>query len=84
MSEVAKKYNLLQSAIIKLQGEVPCTKYPEVFFPEDEPLAEAAHEMENIAVRLCKQCPVKKLCMDYAITAREPYGIWGGTTASDR
>jgi len=27
---------------------------------------------------------VQKLCADYAITAREPLGVWGGTTPQDR
>lgn len=84
MKEVAKKYILLQSAIIK-SGGVVCEEYPDVFFPEDVgALTDAAREMENIAIRLCNKCPVKKLCLDYAITAREPYGIWGGTKSSER
>jgi WhiB family redox-sensing transcriptional regulator len=82
LKEVNKKYIALQSAIIK-QGDVPCSQYPELFFPEDLP-AEAVSEAEKLAVHLCKKCPVLKLCLDYAMTAREPYGIWGGTTPADR
>lgn len=32
----------------------------------------------------CMRCPVRDLCGDYAITAREPWGVWGGMTASER
>lgn len=81
MQEVAKKFIALQSAIIK-QG-APCTEYPELFFPEDLD-ASIAHQMEIVAIEMCKTCPVKKLCLDYAVSAREPYGIWGGTKPSDR
>jgi WhiB family redox-sensing transcriptional regulator len=85
LKEVNKKYIALQSAIIKVGKKVACEDYPDVFFPEDVgALTEAAKEMENIAIRMCRQCPVQKLCLDYAITAREPYGIWGGTLASER
>lgn len=79
-----KKYIALQSAIIKVGGVV-CEKYPEAFYPEDYGVAvEAIRELESIAVRICIACPVQKLCLDYAITAEEPYGIWGGTLPSDR
>lgn len=79
-----KKYIALQSAIIKVGGVV-CEKYPEAFYPEDYGIAgEDIRELESIAVRICKACPVQKLCLDYAITAQEAYGIWGGTLPSDR
>ena len=79
-----KKYIALQLAIIKVGGVV-CEKYPEAFYPEDYGVAiEAIRELESIAVRICISCPVQKLCLDYAITAEEPYGIWGGTLPSDR
>jgi uncharacterized protein YciW len=84
LKEVNRKYIALQSAIIKTGGVV-CEQYPDVFFPEDVgALTDAAREMEEIAISLCKKCPVQKLCLDYAITAREPYGIWGGTKSSER
>jgi hypothetical protein len=81
---VEKKYLALQSAIIS-NGGVVCEKYPEAFFPEDYGIErEAIQELESMAIRICKSCPVQKLCVDYAMTAREPYGIWGGTLPSDR
>ena len=84
MRIVEKKYIALQTAIIK-EGGVVCEKYPQAFYPEDYGVAtEAIRELESIAIRICNQCPVQKLCLDYAITAREPYGIWGGTLPSDR
>ena len=34
--------------------------------------------------RICGVCPVKVDCLDYAMEIREPYGIWGGLTESER
>jgi len=82
MKETAKKYLLLQRAIHK-NGGVVCESLPDCFFPEDFPKDQAV-AMTKTAINLCKKCPVQKLCLDYAISSREPYGIWGGTTASDR
>jgi hypothetical protein len=40
--------------------------------------------MEQEAKILCGLCPVKALCAEYAIKAKEDYGIWGGTTPAER
>ena len=39
---------------------------------------------EEQAAELCAGCPVLDLCRDYAIAAKEPFGIWGGTTPAMR
>lgn len=84
LRDANKKYIALQTAIIKV-GKVVCEDLPHAFFPEDYGFdPDAVHQLESKAIKLCQQCPVQKLCLDYAITAREPYGIWGGTKASDR
>lgn len=36
------------------------------------------------AKRLCQGCPVIEECLEYALTANEPWGVWGGTTARER
>lgn len=36
------------------------------------------------AKRICASCPVRIDCADYAIRAREPYGVWGGLTEEER
>lgn len=36
------------------------------------------------AEELCIDCPVYTLCRDYAMEAKEPWGIWGGTRPVDR
>jgi hypothetical protein len=47
----------------------------DTFFPEDN--------TGHIGKKSCKECPVKGLCMTYAI-AHEEYGIWGGTYRNER
>lgn len=42
-----------------------------VFFSTTE--ADIAH-----AQLICAQCPVKEPCLRYALSAKEPAGIWGG------
>lgn len=39
---------------------------------------------ENQALAICRSCPVLERCRSYALAAREPYGVWGGLTETDR
>ena len=38
----------------------------------------------NPACGVCASCSVRVECADYAIRAREPYGVWGGLTEEER
>jgi hypothetical protein len=50
---------------------------PELFFPPgDGPAIEAR--------RICAMCPVRDPCLAYAVTAEEPFGIWGGLDPRQR
>ncbi|MDR0592605.1 MAG: WhiB family transcriptional regulator [Bifidobacteriaceae bacterium] len=50
---------------------------PEIFFPEPggQPFD---------AKTVCAHCPVCSDCLDYALTANEVHGIWGGLTVNER
>ena len=50
---------------------------PEVFFPEKGFPAQDAR-------RVCTACPVRDACLDYALTNRERYGVWGGLSERER
>jgi WhiB family redox-sensing transcriptional regulator len=39
---------------------------------------------ERAALAVCGTCPVLLQCRTYALQAREPYGVWGGLTETDR
>ncbi|MFC9836448.1 WhiB family transcriptional regulator [Rhodococcus sp. NPDC127530] len=57
---------------------------PYLFFaPEDEPKGPRVRR-EREAKRICSQCPVVDQCRTYALSARERYGVWGGTSEDDR
>jgi WhiB family redox-sensing transcriptional regulator len=36
------------------------------------------------AKQICRQCPAVDGCLDHALRAREPYGIWGGLSEDER
>ena len=41
-------------------------------------------ESAESARRVCARCPVREPCLDYAITNRIVYGVWGGLTGRER
>lgn len=54
---------------------------PEGFFPERE---EGQAARIRLAIRICNRCPVKTRCLDWALEHDEQFGIWGGTSESER
>ena len=52
---------------------------PSIFFPEK---GEGTIHLK--AKALCRSCPVIEVCLDYAITNGERYGVWGGMSARER
>ena len=52
---------------------------PSTFERKDEKL-----ERERRAKAICATCAVKQPCLDYAMRIREPHGIWGGLSESER
>jgi WhiB family redox-sensing transcriptional regulator len=56
-----------------------------VFFPP--PRFERKHERlarEAGAKQICLTCTVRRECLEYALSIREPHGIWGGLTENER
>ncbi len=53
---------------------------PELFYPEQG--AGPARVREAKAV--CARCEVRTECREYAIATGEVYGVWGGTSESER
>jgi len=70
------------NALLEETGETPCMSSPELFFPPE------GDEMGNSRVayarKLCGMCPIRLECLDYAVSNREMYGIWGGLTRNER
>ena len=50
---------------------------PEAFFPE-------RGKSPRAALQVCMACPVRTDCLTEALENSERYGIWGGTTETQR
>jgi WhiB family redox-sensing transcriptional regulator len=50
---------------------------PTIFFPSDS--AGVA-----VARRVCADCPVRDLCLEYALANHIESGVWGGTSEEER
>ena len=49
----------------------------DMFFPASDTEAESAKVV-------CDACSVQDTCLEYALAMREPEGVWGGCTFSER
>lgn len=57
---------------------------PSIFFTPEDERGRARAQREKLAKEICEQCPVISQCRAYALAVREPYGVRGGLSASDR
>ncbi len=56
-----------------------------VFFPPASNERREEREMrEAKAKSICAECRVRAECLEYALTIREPHGIWGGLNEHER
>lgn len=51
---------------------------PDLWFPEPGDHGRAAKWICN------NRCPARDECLAWALTAREPFGIWGGLSSAER
>lgn len=77
----------LTSATIEMwQRRAACRgPHAAVFFPP--PSFERKFEKlarEERAKTICESCPVAGPCLEYAISIKEPHGIWGGLSEAER
>jgi WhiB family transcriptional regulator, redox-sensing transcriptional regulator len=77
-----KVYIALMKKIQDNDG-APCDALPEMFFPQGQDMEMLLLEI-RVAKNICSECPIKFECLNYALAANEPYGIWGGTTPAER
>lgn len=52
---------------------------PELWFP-----AKKTDPRREQAQRICRDCPVRTQCAEFATQTDSAYGIWGGQTATER
>jgi WhiB family transcriptional regulator, redox-sensing transcriptional regulator len=54
----------------------------DLFFPLSP--SGAAIKQVARAKAICACCPIRRACLDYALSAGPIHGVWGGTTESER
>jgi WhiB family redox-sensing transcriptional regulator len=54
------------------------------FFHPDGERGASRLRRELAAKAVCLTCPVRAECAAHALAAREPYGVWGGFTETER
>lgn len=59
-------------------------KDTELFFHPEGERGPSRSGREAAAKAVCASCPVLLLCRAHALSAREPYGVWGGLSEADR
>ena len=57
---------------------------PDLFFHPQNERGLARVRRDRSAKAVCARCDVRVECADYALRAREPYGVWGGLTEEER
>lgn len=55
---------------------------PELFFPIGN-TGPALLQVEE-AKKVCARCPVRQECLDWALSAGQDYGVWGGMSEDER
>ena len=50
---------------------------PDVFFPSDGAGVDVARQ-------ICGGCPVRVMCLEYALYHRIDHGVWGGASERER
>lgn len=57
----------------------------EIFFhPYDDEHRTRRERRIDHAKAICQDCPVMMQCRNHALATREPYGVWGGLSESER
>lgn len=54
----------------------------EIFFPIG--LTGPAIEQTNLAKAICRECPVRLQCLEFALRTLQDHGVWGGHTEEER
>lgn len=82
---VAPAYESLRPRRLDWLAEARCKGQPtDIFFAADNERGRALRRNERRAKQICWSCPVLEPCRSYALNEREPYGIWGALTPSER
>ncbi|WP_214414494.1 WhiB family transcriptional regulator [Sphaerisporangium fuscum] len=74
--------NIVLPAVSWLRRAACRGEDPELFFPISA--KGPGHVQHERAKAVCRRCPVRTPCLDYALTTGQEHGIWGGTDPDER
>ncbi len=83
--------------VVNLSAERPAVDQPEwwrrlaacrgvatdLFFPAGDVAPEPVAQAEQ-AKAICRGCVVREECLQFALATHQEFGVWGGTTESER
>ena len=55
---------------------------PDLFFPDGA--IRSARAQVKAAKLICRGCPVRTICLSWALASGQEHGIWGGLTEDER
>ncbi|MCF2527509.1 WhiB family transcriptional regulator [Yinghuangia sp. KLBMP8922] len=55
-----------------------------LFFGDDQERPGERRARERVAKKVCISCPVRRLCLDHALTVPERRGVWAGMGETER
>jgi WhiB family redox-sensing transcriptional regulator len=59
--------------------------HSQLFFPPSAVERKEERERREVKAKaICAVCVVRGHCLEFALEIREPYGIWGGLTETER
>jgi len=65
------------------QDDAACnTVDPELFFPVGS-TGDAVPQIDA-AKAICRSCPVIGRCLEFALSSRQDFGVWGGLSEDER
>ena len=78
------RHTALRVAPLVLDGAACKGADLDLFFGPFAEFVSSRQQREAKATAICAGCPVKAECLEYALDAREVYGVWGGMTEDER
>ena len=67
------------------QSEAACRGMDSsVFFTPHGERGPERRQREEAAYEICRRCPVRLPCADFAEASNQHYGVWGGRTEAER
>lgn len=65
------------------QMEAACRFFPsDLFFSVGT--SDSARADQERAKAVCRTCPVREECLDYALASNQEFGVWGGLSEDER